>query len=160
MSVQSHPSIHRPTVYPHIHLSVSLPSIFPIIPFDRLVGIHGSKGGSVVPVTMGEKCPGVMKPLCPLFAYPGSCVSVPAGRRILYCRFHTVFTAGVPNIATTTAAGKRRKILLHERHIATEAPHMALHLKMPCWGSSVKRFSCVLNRKKNTYKLISSKPLQ
>jgi hypothetical protein len=44
--------------------------------------------------------------LCPLFAYPGSFVSVPAGRRILYCRLHIMFIAGVPNFATISTAGE------------------------------------------------------
>lgn len=92
-------------------------------PGDRPVGIHGSKGGSVVLVTMGEKCPGVMKPLCPLFAYPGSFVSVPAGRRILYCRLHTtydVYCRGTQH----RLLRKQRKTLVHsivgeERHLTT-----------------------------------------
>jgi hypothetical protein len=33
----SHPSIHQSTVYPHIHLSVSLPSVFPITPSSTCV---------------------------------------------------------------------------------------------------------------------------
>jgi hypothetical protein len=41
---------------------------------------------------------GMKKPLCPLDAYPGSFLSRPAGRRILYCQIYVMFISRVPKI--------------------------------------------------------------
>ena len=82
-------------LHPQCVLRICLPPVR--VPRNQLASIHGSKGGSVILVTMGDKCLG-NEALVPSRRLPGSFVSLPTGRRILYCQLYTMIISRVPSI--------------------------------------------------------------